>query len=146
MLFQYLFFNGFNVAYSLLGRKKECSLNMSITVFHSIANFRVNKEWVFNFCRNMLSLSSPDFSRSQGQSGARRQDIRSYNTNSVMTPAHSNATWNICFCPLTFFKNLGLNLEPWKSFAYISYSQLRYFSGVFKDLAVIDQVMFGAVD
>ena len=51
-----------------------------------------------------------------------------------------------CFCPLTLFLNIGLNMLPSDSFMTCLDSLLEYSTGEFQALQVIVLAMFGAVN
>ena len=51
-----------------------------------------------------------------------------------------------CFCPWTFFMNIGLNMFPLDSFMSCLHSLLGYSTGEFQALQLIVLAAFGAVD
>ena len=64
----------------------------------------------------------------------------------ISNSGSANAQLPGCFCPLTFFLNIGLNMFPLDSFMSCLHSLQGYSTGEFQALQLIVHVALVAVD
>ena len=69
--------------------------------------------------------------------------------NNILTPGILRSAISYlpgCFCPWTFFRNIGFSMVPSNPFMSHLDTQLGYFTGEFQALQLIILVVFGVVD
>ena len=64
----------------------------------------------------------------------------------ISNSGSANAQLPGCYCPWTFFLNIGLNMFPLDSFMSCLHSLLGYSTGELQALQLIVLAAFGAVD